>query len=563
MGQKVYPIINNFSKGEFSDRITGRVDLPGYYQGCKTMENWIMVAQGGAETRPGTIFVGEPRYTDKKCRLIPFDVSDAEQFILEVGDQYIRVWKNDVLLTTIYGGGTEFLTSYLEADLFEIQYVQTEGVMYFTHSGYDVAKISYDGTNWVWDATVTFTSSPWAAPTEYPAACSFSDQRLILSGSIKNPQTVWASVIGSYEDMTPGTNASDAFQFTIASDKSSQIRWMLDKDVILCGAKSSELMIMQGISPTNVQISRQSAYGSAAINGIAISDATIFLQRGRRKIREFVYSNDNQTYQAPDLTFFADHITESGIIEYDYQQSPDPILWCVRDDGVLVGMTYDRIMGVAGWHRHITDGLFESVAVLTGQAEEDQVYFVVNRTVGGSPKRYIEKFNKRDFGTLAEAIFCDSSNTCVGAGINECTGLDHLDGKTVTILADGVPHADQVVVSGKITLLSGTATTITAGLPFDSTLTPVSIEIPGSATMGAIRQISKAFLRLYKAQGGQVGVDDSFEDIDYDGSAAMYTGDSEISIESDYEQKMEITIKQTDPLPLTVLAIVLDVTYQR
>ena len=564
MAQTLNIILNNFSKGEFSDRITGRVDIPGYYQGCKTMENVIMVGQGGAESRPGTIYVGNPKYSNKKCRLIPFDVTDAESFILEVGDLYLRVWKNDVLLTTIYGGGSEFITSYLEADLFEIQYVQTEGVMYFTHLGYNVAKISYDGTSWLWDATVTFVDSPWTAPGEYPAACTFSGQRFMAGGSEKEPQTIWASEIGNYEVMTQPDPplAADAYEFTVASDKPSQLRWLLDKDVILAGAKSSELLIAQGVSASNVQITRQSAYGSAAINAIAISDAVIFLQRGRRKIREFVYSNDNQTYQAPDLTFFADHITESGIIEYDYQQAPDPILWCVREDGVLIGMTYDRIMGVAGWHRHITDGEVESVAVLPGQSEEDEVYITVKRNVLGSDVRYIERFNKRDFGTIAEAIFCDSSVTAVGAGINEVTGLDHLNGETVTILADGIVHPDQVVVGGKITLLSGTATTITAGLPFTATLTPVSVEVPGSPTMGTTRNITETFLRLYKTQGGKIGVNEDYVDIPYEDSD-LYTGDARVAIDSDYREKMEITIKQTEPLPLTVLAMVVEISYQK
>jgi len=563
MAQKLNVILNNFSKGEFSDRITGRVDIPGYYQGCKTMENFVMVAQGGAEVRPGTVYVGQPKYTDKKCRLIPFDVNDSEQFILEVGNLYLRVWKNDVLLTTIYGGGAEFLTSYLEADLFEIQYVQTEGVMYFTHIGYDVAKISYDGTTWLWDATVTFTDSPWSAPGEYPAACAFQDQRLVLGGSEKQPQTIWGSVIGSYEDMTQDpTLSAAAYAFTLATDKSSQVRWLLDKDILLVGAKTSELLFMQGVSAGNIQVFRQSAYGSAAINAVAISDAVIFLQRGRRKLREFVYSNDNQTYQAPDLTFFADHISESGIVEYDYQQAPDPILWCVRDDGVLVGMTYDRIMGVAGWHRHITDGEFESVAVLPGQDGEDQVYFTIKRNIQGSDIRYIEKFNKRDFGVLAQAVFNDASYTKVGVGLTEIDGLDHLEGEVVSILADGVVQTQQTVSGGKVPI-TGTATTITAGLPFIGTLTPVSIEIPGSSTMGSTRNIGKALLRLYNSQGGRVGVDDKYVDINYEGETDLFTGDKDNAIDANFSEKQEITIIQNDPLPLTVLAMVVEMTFNR
>ena len=133
-------------------------------------------------------------------------------------------------------------------------------------------------------------------------------------------------------------------------------------------------------------------------------NATLFLQRAKRKIRELAFNFDVDGYQAADLTILNESVTKSGINEMTYQQSPDSILWCVREDGVLAGLTYLRSEEVVAWHRHIIGGSFgsgnavvESVASISGAINEDELWVIVKRTINGATKRYVECFADFEF----------------------------------------------------------------------------------------------------------------------------------------------------------------------
>ena len=179
----------------------------------------------------------------------------------------------------------------------------------------------------------------------------------------------------------------------------------------------------------------------------------MFVQRASRKVRELVYNFDSDSYQAPDLTVLAEHITDSGITEMAFQQEPDNIVWCVLTDGRFVGMTYRREENVVGWHEHIIGGSFgsgnavvESVAVIPGDLNEDNVYLVVKRTINGATARYIETFSNFDFGTdVQDAFFVDSGLTYSGSAATTISGLNHLEGQSVSILANGATHPNKTV----------------------------------------------------------------------------------------------------------------------
>ena len=159
------------------------------------------------------------------------------------------------------------------------------------------------------------------------------------------------------------------------------------------------------LTPTNAQIKRQASYGSADVQPVSVGNVTLFVQRARRKLRELVYDYNSDSYLAPDLTLLAEHITASGIKEISYMQEPDNIVWCVLNNGKLVGMTYRREEQVVAWHEHLIGGastvsgtsyaygFVESVATIPGAIDEDSVYLVVQRTINGATKRYIEYLN--------------------------------------------------------------------------------------------------------------------------------------------------------------------------
>ena len=231
----------------------------------------------------------------------------------------------------------------------------------------------------------------------YPRAVALHEQRLCFGGVTAEPNTLWCSALDDFENFETGPNADDAVSFTLAASEGNRINWLYSQADLLVGTSGDEWTIgsadtAQALSATNIQANRQSSYGSKYMRAALVNDVLLFVQRNGRKVRELVYELNKDGWVAPDLTLLAEHITKGEIVEIAYQQQPDAILWCVRGDGVLLGMTYERDQKVVGWHRHVTDGTIESAAVIYGIGTEDEVWVAVNRVVDGAVKRFLERF---------------------------------------------------------------------------------------------------------------------------------------------------------------------------
>ena len=573
--------LTSFVSGEFGNKLTGRTDFEKYQSAAKTMENFLVHPQGAATRRVGTQFISEVKDSTKKTRLIPFEFSTTQTYILEFGDQYIRFYKDKGQILSS-GSAYEIASPYLEAELFDIKFAQSADVMYLVHPNHDVRKLSRTGhTNWTL-ATVSFTGSPSlpiAGADDRPSSVSFYEQRLAFAGTNNNPQTIWFSKAGDYENFTTGTNADDAMIYTIASNQVNAIRYLKAQRTLVVGTSGGEFTVSAdgtdaSITPTNVTIKKQSSYGSANVDAVAAGNAILFLQKAKRKIRELAYNFDSDSYVAPDLTILNDAVTESGIVQMEWQQEPDNILWCVREDGQLAALTYQRSEAVVSWHRHILGGSFgsgnavvESIASISGVLNEDELWVIVKRTVDGSTVRYIECFSDFDFDETASTDFkfLDSHLSYSGSATTTLSGLDHLEGQTVSILADGSVHANKVVNSGSVSL-DRSVTKACVGLSYDSVLQTMRIE-GGAAegtSQGKIKRITKVVLRLFETVGVKVGPSLSnletvpFRTTSSNLSAPVDTlieGDKEIEFNDDYNSDGHIFIKQDQPLPASILAI--------
>ena len=210
------------------------------------------------------------------------------------------------------------------------------------------------------DATAAFNLGSFSDTTGHPSVVTFFQQRLVFAGTSDQPQTMFFSKSGDYENMTAGTDADDAMIYTIASNQVNAIKAMKATRTLIVMTTGGEYAVSAGtasaITPTNISIIKQSNYGSAGVDALSIGNATIFLQRAKRKMRELAYNFDTDGYVAPDLTILSEHITESGITQMDYQQEPYSVVWGARTDGVLAGLTYNRLENVVAWHRHIIGG---------------------------------------------------------------------------------------------------------------------------------------------------------------------------------------------------------------
>jgi len=909
--------LNSFVSGEFSAKMDGRTDFEKYASGCKTLENMLVHPQGAAARRVGTQFIAEVKTSSLKTRLIPFEFSTTQTYVLEFGNTYIRMFKDKgqitesdvtvsgitqanpavvtasshgfsngdfVILSSVVGmtevngktfkvadkttntfelqdvDGTDINSSsftayssggdanriyqitspYLTAELFELKFAQSADVMYITHPNHEVMKLSRTGhTAWTLteveftdgpylsentttttltpgqsatgtginitasaitginggsgfqttdvgriisfnsgkakitartnttvvvatittafantDATAAFKLGAFSDTTGHPSCVSFFEQRLVFAGTTDEPQTLYFSKSGDYENMTTGTNADDAMVYTIASNQVNKIRYLKAVRTLLIGTTGGEFTVSAdgtdaAVTPTNIQIRRQSSFGAANVDAQPAGNAILFLQRAKRKIRELAYNYDTDGYIAPDLCILNETVTDSGVNEMAYQQAPDSILWAVRDDGVLSGLTYQRTDNVVAWHRHLiggkadttkniiqqeisftanttvvngtnntitlsshglstndpvyyyaaanpitgitsgrlyyviasdsntiklassaansaagtaisltgpstastqyiyqgvnissnviysaahgfktgdkifydnigtaigglsenveynvsrvdddqfklysdsklinvvsltsahsseqTDNILqntkvESVATISGDLNEDELWIISQRWVNGAVRRYVECFSNFDFDETApeDFKFVDSHLSYSGVAVSSLSGLDHLEGETVSILADGATHAKKTVSDGSISL-DRASRKVTVGLAYNSVLQTMRIEggagqLEGTA-QGKIKRISKIVLRLFETVGAKVGPSlDNLETVPFrTTSGAMdlpvstfIAGDKEVEFSDDYNTDGFIFVKQDQALPLTVLAL--------
>lgn len=305
-------------------------------------------------------------------------------------------------------------------------------------------------------ATTYWAEGAWSIDEGFPQAIAFYEERLVFAATKNQPQTIWFSETDNWEGFNAGTDDSSAITITIASDQLDSIRWLIAQNVLLIGTASAEwkLSAAEGadtaLTPANVMIKRQSSYGSAVIQPKVMNNVVLFVQRMAKKLRELVYSYELDTWVAPDLTVLSEHITGSGITQMALQKTPDPILWCVTTGGELATMTYNREQEVVAWSRQVTDGLYESVAVIPGDGE-DEVWVAVKRTVDSSTVRYIEQFQPRSWGSDDKDIFfVDSGLTYDGGAAKTITGISQASPCVVTAVGHGETDGNQIRISGVV-----------------------------------------------------------------------------------------------------------------
>jgi len=286
------------------------------------------------------------------------------------------------------------------------------------------------------------------------------------------------------------------------------------------------------------------------------SESVLFFQRGARKMRELAYNWELDSYVSPDMTILASEVTGDGITNTGFQQTPNITLWCIRDDGEIAIFAYERKEMITSWSRLITDGIFESVAVIYGDPE-DEVWVSVNRTISGNTKRYIEYFSVRDFGTdLDDAFYVDSGITYDSTATTTITGLGHLNGETVAVLGDGVVQASKTVSSGQITITS--ASTVQVGLPYTVQLRtmPLSWVGAGVTIQGRIKRINEVIAQYYDSGDFDIGRDTT--DKETISISGMDSDEERMTFPAGYDRPGYIFIYQESPEPLTLLSLMIE-----
>lgn len=292
-------------------------------------------------------------------------------------------------------------------------------------------KEAFGGTT----ADTRWRLGSWSDTTGWPQTAAFFEQRLYAAATAEQPQTFWASQTADFENHKPDDNDDtpeddDALDYTLSAGNVNAIRWLsAGEDTLAIGTTGGEWVpSAQGavLTPLDITVRRQTTHGSAQIQPVRVGNVVLFVQTAKRKVREFGFSFEIDGYRAPDMTRLAQHITRGGIVEMDFAEEPNSLVYAVRADGQLLSMTYRRDEDVVGWGRHIIGGSYlsgdavvESVAVIPGadgagqvqnSDNRDEVWVIVKRTINGATVRYIEVF-ERDFETgdyQEDAYFSDS-----------------------------------------------------------------------------------------------------------------------------------------------------------
>ncbi len=409
--------------------------------------------------------------------------------------------------------------------------------------------------------------------TGYASTAAFFEQRLVLGKG----NGVYGSETGKYEVFSPsgddGTvKADNGYGYELSSEQINDICWLSSGRVLAIGTVGADFTLStsggEGSLPMTVKVVRHSTYGSEPVAPLKISNTTLFVQRYGRKVRAFVYDSNSDGYVAKDVTTLASHITESGIREMALQQEPVPVVWCALKNGSLIGMTYEAEESVRAWHTHTMKGAFVE-SIVTQPAENgryDELYLAVRRTVGGEEKRYIEVMERgmtEENDAPSECFYVDCGLSYSGEKVKSVGGLEHLEGETVAILADGAVQPERVVRDGKIEL-DVPAAVVHVGLPYVSVLQPSALSGLGeySVSENGKKRISSLLIRFYKTLGVKVGRNGHTEPLVFrrtsdrtDCPPELFSGDRKISFSGCWDDSAVIRVEQDQPLPATVLGM--------
>jgi hypothetical protein len=422
------------------------------------------------------------------------------------------------------------------------------------------------------------SSDPFAGAGDWPSAVTYIEQRRAFAATDNRPQTVWLTRSATESNMSQSVplRDDDAIVLTIKAMQQNRIRHLMPLGDLLAFTVGGEFRIFaansDALTPVSTTPKGQSYVGASNVQPALAENAVLYAQAVGGHMREFAYTGEGlqgAVYSNNDISVLAPHLFDGfTVVDMAFSRtSTCPTLWVVRSDGVLLGMTYVPGQNVKAWHHHTTDGLFESVCCVAEQGE-DMLYAVVQRTVGGRSVRYIERLHTRHFATQADAFFVDSGLTYEGTATTTIGGLWHLEGCEVVALADGAVVDGLTVADGAVTLPEA-ASTVHVGLSYTAELQtlPVSYQSDEAFGQGLVKNVNKVHLRVSESGAAEIGPTNGRlvgvkrrRNEDYGTPPALKTGWDHVNVPPLWDDDGGVTVRVTDPLPQTVLAMVLDVT---
>lgn len=500
----------------------------------------------------------------------------------------------------------------------------------------------------------------FTSASNYPGAVSYFEQRRCFAGTINEPQKIWMTKSGTESNLSYGLpiRDDDRIEFRVAAREANTIRHIVPLTQLLLLTGSAEWRVSSlnsdEITPTTISVRPQSYIGSSNVQPVIINNALLYCAARGGHVRELGYNWQANGFITNDMSIRSAHLFDNfEISDMAFAKAPIQMIWFVSTSGMLLGLTYVPEQQIGAWHKHETDGVFESCTVVA-EGNEDRLYVIVRRVVNGNTVRYIERMASRHFQNLQDAFFVDSGATYDGTNTtattvtvsggttwgpadvltitastaiftfpgtsdvgdaivltdaagnkyrltirsttsttvatarvdvtlpaalrstattrysfarNTISGLSWLEGKTVSILADGAVQPSKVVTSGTITI-DRAASIIHIGLPIQADLQslPLAMGIDNGMGQGRYKNVNKAWLRVYQSSGIFIGPDaDNLVEAKqrttepYGTPPELKTQEIQIMLTPSWLDSGQVFIRQSDPLPLTIVGMTLEV----
>lgn len=415
----------------------------------------------------------------------------------------------------------------------------------------------------------------WSAVNGFPRTIEFFQDRLAQAATTAQPTAFWLSASDDFENYGIGIKASDAIDYTIAHRQLNNLEWLADNIELFIGSAGAEINIKSGktgepLGGDKIPLpDKITTYGSAHIQPIVTGRRIIFIDRSLKHVLHINFAIEEDGFDTTETSVFADHIAGNGFSlgPVGFAKRPDPRLFMQRSDGQIVTLTFFPRENVIGFTRYKTVGSYKANIVIpqTGGLP-DQLWAIVERTINGSTKKYVEVFDMgateltgREWTSVE--LDCAKVYDLNGIPTTVFAGLSHLEGETVDIVADGSRRASKVVTSGQITLDEAASDYVEIGLPFEATLTTMPPALPEAMMEGVPRQWKDIWVRLLNSYGGKVNdinIDYPAPDLD---NIKLFTGDRQIGGDGVINTDGRITIKRDTPYPMTVLAVFGEVVF--
>lgn len=407
--------------------------------------------------------------------------------------------------------------------------------------------------------TKKWSLGAWGDVPGWPAVITFHQDRLTLGRTPTSPFDIWQSVTGDYNNfgVSEPVQADDSVKIPIRSRSLDEIQGIVSLKDLLVLTTGGEWRITgsaegNAITPDSMYISSQGYRGSHPIEPMISGASVLFVQKFGKRVRDLAYSFESDGYDSVDLSIFATHLFDDyTIVDWCYQQEPWSVLWVVRSDGKLLGLTYMKEQEVWAWHMHDVGGIVESISSAPGLTE-DEVYMIVRRNINGNDVRYIEKLSSKP-----ETMHLDCAVVAHdGDPVTTISGLNHLNGRQVVVLADGVPIFGHTVQSGVITL-KNPASYVVVGLQYIGTIQslPLIYETREGISTGSRRRATNVILQVLDSRFGYIGTreDDMYPIYYPNENLELYSGVLTEDLSSEYDYYGQVTIEQRHPYPLNIL----------